>query len=79
MQVTNGRAGFLAYETRFWFPSEQCLSFSPFYYSYEVREFVSCLAPAHCRTPMPSVSESAAECCKRRASAWAEVGTYVVI
>ena len=36
-QVTNGETGFLAYETRFWFPSEQCMSYSPFYYSYEVR------------------------------------------
>ena len=35
-QVTNGETGFLAYETRFWFPSEQSLSHSPFYYSYEV-------------------------------------------
>ncbi len=36
-QVTNGEKGFLAYETRFWFPSEQSMSYSPFYYSYEVR------------------------------------------
>lgn len=37
LQVTNGEKGFLAYETRFWFPSEQSMSYSPFYYSYEVR------------------------------------------
>ena len=37
LQVTNGETGFLAYETRFWFPSEQSMSYSPFYYSYEVR------------------------------------------
>ena len=36
LQVTNGKTGFLAYETRFWFPSEQSRSYSPFYYSYEV-------------------------------------------
>ncbi len=35
--MTNGETGFLAYETRFWFPSEQSLSHSPFYYSYEAR------------------------------------------
>ena len=35
--MTNGETGFLAYETRFWFPSEQSLSRSPFYYSYEAR------------------------------------------
>ena len=36
VQVTNGKTGFLAYETRFWFPSEESRSYSPFYYSYEV-------------------------------------------
>ncbi len=35
-QVANGRTGFLAYETRFWFPSKESRSYSPFYYSYEV-------------------------------------------
>jgi hypothetical protein len=34
--VANGKTGFLAYETRFWFPSEQSRSHSPFYYSYDV-------------------------------------------
>ena len=34
--MTNGKTGFLAYESRFWFPSEQSRSYSPFYYSYEV-------------------------------------------
>lgn len=36
-QVANGQPGFLAYETRFWFPSKESRSYSPFYYSYEVR------------------------------------------
>lgn len=36
MKVANGKTGFLAYESRFWFPSEESRSYSPFYYSYEV-------------------------------------------
>ncbi|EIE27096.1 Metallo-dependent phosphatase [Coccomyxa subellipsoidea C-169] len=35
-QVANGKPGFLAYETRYWFPSKESRSYSPFYYSYEV-------------------------------------------
>ena len=51
-EVANGRTGFLAYETRFWFPSEESRSYSPFYYSYEVRYCDVCLlearSPAAC-------------------------------
>ncbi|CAL8470424.1 g9966 [Coccomyxa elongata] len=36
LEVANGQPGFLAYETRFWFPSKESRSYSPFYYSYEV-------------------------------------------
>jgi hypothetical protein len=35
IEVLDDERGFLAYEARFYFPSEQ--SESPFYYSYEVR------------------------------------------
>ena len=31
----DGKTGFVAYESRFWFPSEESRSYSPFYYSYE--------------------------------------------
>ena len=47
VQVTNGKTGFLAYETRFWFPSEESKSFSPFYYSYEVHSGVATSHQAH--------------------------------
>ncbi|KAK9915993.1 hypothetical protein WJX75_007091 [Coccomyxa subellipsoidea] len=36
LEVANGQPGFLAYETRYWFPSKESRSYSPFYYSYEV-------------------------------------------
>ena len=35
-EVTDGHEGFLAYESRFYFPAEESRSGSPFYYSYEV-------------------------------------------
>ena len=35
-QVTNGEPGFLAFETRFWFPSIRSGSGTALYYSYEV-------------------------------------------
>ena len=50
-QVANGQPGFLAYETRFWFPSKESRSYSPFYYSYEVRCLCLILRQG---TPLPS-------------------------
>lgn len=45
--MANGRTGFLAYETRFWFPSKESRSYSPFYYSYEVFQ-TACMHPCLC-------------------------------
>lgn len=35
MELLGGKVGFVAYETRYWFPSTESRSNSPFYYSYE--------------------------------------------
>ncbi|KAK9825687.1 hypothetical protein WJX81_004210 [Elliptochloris bilobata] len=35
-EMFDGEEGWVAYERRFWFPSAQCGSNTPFYYSYEV-------------------------------------------
>ena len=35
LELLDGHKGFVAYETRYWFPSEESKSQSPFYYSYE--------------------------------------------
>ena len=34
-EVIDGDTGFVAYESRFWYPAEESGSHSPFYYSYE--------------------------------------------
>ena len=59
VQVTNGKTGFLAYETRFWFPSEESASYSPFYYSYEVHSR-SNLVPHP--TPLAQLDKTASLC-----------------
>ena len=35
LELLEGKKGFVAYETRYWYPSVESKSFSPFYYSYE--------------------------------------------
>jgi hypothetical protein len=57
-EVANGKTGFLAYETRFWFPSEESRSYSPFYYSYEV----SCCDMCHLNARSPGACSLTTVC-----------------
>ncbi len=83
--MTNGKTGFLAYEKRFWFPSVQSRSYSPFYYSYEVcKLFIPSIVSRLCWLLKPLLVSFSWWCSNCRLDFWpfapgrAQLGEHMV-